>query len=130
MSEKSVSHTIKLTQGALRYLHDFLGAVGWAKTTSDIVIGGSLLAEILPAPPAPPVTDIPKESTAAQVNELRAKHEADTKQWRDTPAPEFDLNDKQRDAVRRCLKHFAEQAQIPSTPQAATLLRAFGYGED
>ena len=125
-----MNHKINLTQGAVRYLRDMLASTGWAKSINDIILGGGLLVDVLPEPSEPPVITPVEREAADQARIRLAAHTANVKTWSALPVPEFDVTEKQRDCIRRCIKHFAEQGSIPPTPQAFVLLTAFGYSPD
>lgn len=125
-----MNHKINLTQGAVRYLRDMLASTGWAKSINDIILGGGLLVDVLPEPSEPPTTTPVEREAADQARIRLLAHTADVKAWAALPVPEFDVTEKQRDCIRRCIKHFAELGNIPPTPQAYVLLTAFGYSSD
>ncbi len=106
-------HPITLKQGAVKYLRDMVSATGWAKTTSDIILGGRLLVDLVPENTEPP-TPGPDRKTL-------------TLDWSNTPMNPFELSQKEYDACRKAIDYFAGQGSIPPTPAAAELLSAFGY---
>ncbi len=107
-------HPIVLKQGAVKYLRDMLSATGWAKTTSDIILGGRLLVDIVPENAEPPEKRGPDQK-------------AETIAWSATPITPFDLTQKEYDSCRKAIDFFVAQGSIPPTPAAAELLTAFGY---
>lgn len=107
----STPHKIKLKQGSLRILRDVVSAVGWAKTTALIIIGGSLAARL-------PEVDALPDAKASQ-DEVKA--------WLNKDIPEFEVSEKERDAVKTALTHFSNEGGIPPTQHAAALLAAFGF---
>jgi hypothetical protein len=111
-------HPITLKQSAVKFLRDMVSATGWAKTTSDIILGGRLLVDIIPENTEPP----PRPGHFTPDN-LRIATEA----WANTPLREFELSQKEYDACRKAIDYFAGQGSIPPTPAGAELLLAFGY---
>lgn len=111
-----MTHKIKLNQGAVKFLRDMLALPGWANTVKDIILGGQLLVDVVPEVPNPP--------EGADAND-REK----VMGWANTEVAEFEVTENQREAVRRCLKHFAEKGAIPPVKNAMLLLVAFGYDE-
>lgn len=103
-----MSHKINMGQGAIRIMRDIIAGTGWAKTTSHIVIGGGLLSR-LPEIQEPPAA---KDDVTA---------------WGKKPVPEFEITEKERDACKVAIDHFAGQGAIPPNVYSAELLRAFGY---
>lgn len=104
-------HKINMKQGSVRILRDIVSAVGWAKTTEHIIIGGGLASRL------PEIAEYPAPKAT----------EAEVKAWAVTIIPEFEVSEKERDAVKVAIKHFTEQGGIPPTPYAADLLKAFGF---
>jgi hypothetical protein len=116
-----MSHIIKINTGSVRFLRDMLSATGWAKTTSDIILGGGLLVSTVPEVPEPPAQD----NKLSKAEQLKVNQE-----WAATPVPEFSVSEKEREAIRKCVKHFAEQGAIPPNKQGADLLVAFGFSTE
>jgi len=114
-----MAHKININTGAVRFLRDMLSATGWAKTTSDIILGGGLLVTTVPEVPEPPAQDAKSDKNEQKRLNL---------EWAKTPVPEFEVSEKEREACRKCIKHFADQGAIPPNNQGAQLLVAFGYG--
>jgi hypothetical protein len=114
----STPHKLNITQGAAKYLQDLLNVLGWAKTTNDIIIGGSLLSTKLE------LTTFP-EATAEET--VRA-YEARVLPWMNTKM-DLELTDKERDCVRRCLEHCSKEARIRVSKYSSELLTVFGYTE-
>lgn len=106
-------HPIVIKQGAVKYLRDMVSATGWAKTTSDIILGGRLLVDLVPENSEPPTTGVDRKAA--------------TIEWSNTPMTPFDLTQKEYDACRKAIDYFATQGSIPPTPAAGELLLAFGY---
>lgn len=104
-------HKINIKQGSLRILRDIVSATGWAKTTDHIIIGGGLASRL------------PEVSTAPD----KAATEQQVKDWLNIGVTEFDVSEKERDAVKVAIKHFAEQGSIPPNIYAAELLKSFGF---
>jgi hypothetical protein len=95
-----------------------LTATGWAKTTSDIILGGGLLVKTIPEVAEPPA----QEASLPKAEQRKANLD-----WSNTPVPEFTITEKEREACRKCIKHFADQGAIPPNTQGADLLIAFGF---
>jgi len=116
----STPYEIKLSNGATNFLRNMLNSTGWAKTVSDIILGGGLLVEVVPEVEVPPATE----------GELKLAYDKRLNEWSTAGEYKFSVSDKQREAIRRCIKHFAEQAGIPPNRSSAMLLTAFGYSAD
>lgn len=107
-----MNHKIKLNQGALALLKNFVGQTGWAKTIEHIVSGGALMSKL----PEVAVLD-PK----AKEPEVQA--------WIAVDFPEFEVTEKERDGAKAALKHFVELGAVPPFPHAVSLLKQFGLTE-
>lgn len=103
-----MDHKLNLNQGSIVLLTNLLNSSGWCKTTVDIVLSGGVAMKL---------PDI--------VNEEKMTI-AEFKHWSKVPVTEIVLNDKERECVRKCLKHFAEAGNIPGGTRSAELLIAFG----
>lgn len=104
-------HQINIKQGSLRILRDIVSATGWAKSTDHIILGGGLASRLPELAPW-----LTKDAT-----------EKEMKDWLAETIPEFEVSEKERDAVKVAIRHFAEQGSIPPNVYAAELLKAFGF---
>jgi len=104
-----MNHKINLLQAEANLLRGIIAATGWCKTTQDIMLGGGLLADSR----LPEFENIPTEAKAV-------------KEWAKVAVPEFEVTEKERDAIKRAITHFVSLGQAASLP-ALGLLKAFGY---
>ena len=116
-----VSHKLELTRGSLRFLHQMIAAPGWAKTIQDIMLGGKLLAETLP-----PFEAVPEKRNT----ETPTDYDKRVKAWNAEAAAVFEITEKDREACKRALEHFAREGAIPPNEHSAKLLAAFGYAAE
>jgi len=105
-----MNHKINMSQGAVNLLRNIISGTGWAKTTQDIILGGGLLADTR----LPEYENIPTEKKAAM-------------EWAKAPAPEFEVSEKEREAVKRAITHFCTQGALPIGLASAELLKVFGF---
>lgn len=106
-----MDYKINIKQGSFRILSDLLGSTGWCKTTQDIIVSGGLLARL-------PEESIPDRMTVSEFTTWAAKLVA-----------EFTITEKERDTVKKCIKHFVEEGKVPGNKYATELLLAFGYDD-
>ena len=112
------NHPIKIPQLSVKCLTDCLEGAGWSKGPADIVLGGQLLVDVLPE------VTLPEAVTKAKSQAESRKADA---AWCDAPV-EFEVTEKQRDAVKRCLTFWTEKGAIPGGRYSSALLLAFGLG--
>ena len=91
-------------------LRSIIEGNGWAKTTSDIIHGGGLLAKGR----LPDVGPLPEA-------------DVDAKAFAEKPAPEFEVSEKEREAIKRAIKFFAESGNIKPSSFSLEVLLAFGF---
>jgi hypothetical protein len=101
---------ISLPQNSVNLLAQCLALAGWAEGPADIYLAGRLLASDLPELPPQP------------------KDEADLKQWADARR-EFDITEKERAVIVRCLNKTAKHLPIDRNGHSAALLAALGLTE-
>jgi len=105
-----MSHKIQLTNGSYKILEECLNAIGWAKSISDIMLSGGVLSKL-------PEQKIPEGAITQK----------DFIAWQRLDAPIFEVSDKERETIRKCLTHFTTEGKIPASVQSATLFAAFGF---
>lgn len=109
----STKHTVKLSQGAVHLLRSIVDAPGWAKSTSDIIVGGGLLSDDR----LPEYKDAPTDKTSKE----------ESKAWLEKAASPFEITEKEREAIKRAIEHFTGQGNIKASKYSAELLKAFGF---
>lgn len=114
-------HELKLTQGALFFARQWLKQPGWAKGIDDIVVGGELLAHVLPKTKTAPQLIAP--ASTEQVSAYENAWEA----WSTTEMPPVSLSEAQRDALKTALKHAVDNKQMGASVELFALLQAIGY---
>jgi hypothetical protein len=113
----SNKHSLALPQMSAAALTEVLEAPGWSKTPADIMLAGQLLVDVLPEITRPEA--VVKARTQAECRKADAA-------WCDL-AIAFEVSEKQREAVKRCLTHWTEKGALPGGRYSAALLAAFGF---
>jgi hypothetical protein len=109
-----MQHTIKLTQGAARWLYVYLSQPGVTKTAADAFYVGLLLTGKLE-----PVAEIKDEEIQ--------KDKAKALEWAAVAFEEFEISESQREAVKRALNACAERGLLnPATKSTLEILQMFG----
>lgn len=110
-------HKITLPQMSAKGLSEMLEGAGWAKTPQDIVGSAAILDKL-------PTITVPENIAAAKSQSAARMADAT---WCDLEV-KFELSEKQRETVKRCLTFWSEKSAISGGRYSSTLLLAFGLG--
>jgi hypothetical protein len=126
MSNTPATYKIEnVTVGAINLLRDCLSQSGWAKGIADIIVGGQLLAEIVPEVPGEPIAPNNMLASPQEKIEFKAAHA----KWASAITSSFELTEKQRDTCKQCIRHLVEKQQIQPGKYSLDMLKAFGLIE-
>lgn len=113
----------ELSTGAVAVLQEILPTAQWYKEDpkQGLLIGRAYAAaEALPETPARP---------AAEKDEVKEAFEKRIDTWA-APVLEFDWTDKQKDAVKVCVKFYLKQGAFLVTEHTVTLLHMLGLDDE
>lgn len=123
MSDAPASTTYNLSTGAIAVLSEILPTPQWYKDDpkQGVLIGRAFAAsEALPDTPPRPK---PEQDESKEAFEKRIEAWAD-------PILMFDWTEKQKDAVRTCVRYYLKQGAFSVTTHTVQLLKLLGLDDE
>ena len=129
MSTKTPTLTIKITQQSLNLVRQIIAGAGWAKTVTDIYIGGKMLAD----GGLPELSPIDWVKTPEQISQMtpeqRASYQNQDKIWADTQI-ELSLSGAQIAVFTKAFEFFCKEGNFSPNKYFVEIITAFGIKTD
>ncbi len=114
-----------ITQQALNLVKQILAATGWAKSITEIYLGGQLLADGLPT--IDPVDWVkPDVEVRAMTKAQRATYQKRDEEWA-TKSVALELTPKQIEVIKTAFTHFVSTGALGPNTYLSEIIRVFGF---
>lgn len=120
---KQDTYKYNLPQCSVKYLKELVNNPAWADDLFKMRHGGDAY-DALPQIDAEPI--LKKDFTQEELSIYRK----DIEKWASVKTSEFILTEKQRKAIRSCLKHFIPKSALPPGKYSNILLKSFDIFDD
>ena len=130
-AEKAVTHKLELTRGGIALIESCLSQPGWTKDMRAMYKGGMMLEDLdaLFTGDSPEAPELNEKMSAREVQQIKQAYDADHDAWARAPA-EWMIGEKEREALKACVKHHVEQGSVRPTVHFCKLAEQLGLIED